>query len=44
MAQVFVQSYHVPQTRMNVIGYPRTDELFNKNWQMQVSQILTKTS
>ena len=38
MAQVFVQSYHVPQTRMNVIGYPRTDELFNKNWQMQVSQ------
>lgn len=38
MAQVFVQSYHVPQTRMNVIGYPRTDELFDKNWQMQVSR------
>lgn len=38
MAQVFAQSYHVPQTRMNVIGYPRTDELFDKNWQMQVSR------
>ena len=38
MAQVFAQSYHVPQNRMNVIGYPRTDELFDKNWQMQVSQ------
>ena len=38
MAQVFIQSYHVPQTRMNVIGYPRTDELFDKSWQMQVSQ------
>lgn len=38
MAQVFAQSYHVPQTRMNVIGYPRTDELFDKSWQMQVSQ------
>ena len=38
MAQVFVQSYHVPENRMNVIGYPRTDELFNKKWQMQVSQ------
>lgn len=38
MAQVFAQSYHVPQTRMNVIGYPRTDQLFNKSWQIQVSQ------
>lgn len=38
MAQVFAQSYHVPQTRMNVIGYPRTDQLFNKSWQLQVSQ------
>lgn len=38
MAQVFVKSYHVPQTRMNVIGYPRTDQLFDKNWQIQISQ------
>lgn len=38
MAQVFAQSYHVPQTRMNVIGYPRTDQLFDKSWQIQVSQ------
>ena len=38
MAQVFAQSYHVPKTRMNVIGYPRTDELFDENWQMQVSR------
>ena len=38
MAQVFAQSYHVPQTRMSVIGYPRTDQLFNKIWQIQISQ------
>lgn len=38
MAQVFVKSYHVPQIRMNVIGYPRTDQLFDKNWQIQISQ------
>lgn len=38
MAQVFVDSYHVPLFRMNVIGYPRTDVLFNKNWQMQTIQ------
>lgn len=38
MAQVFAQSYHVPQTRMNVIGYSRTDQLFNKSWQIQVPQ------
>lgn len=38
MAQIFVKSYHVPQIRMNVIGYPRTDQLFDKNWQIQISQ------
>lgn len=38
MAQVFVKSYHVPQIRMNVIGYPRTDQLFDKNWQIQISR------
>ena len=38
MAEIFTNSYHVSETRMNVIGYPRTDILFDKNWQMQVSQ------
>lgn len=38
MASVFTRSYHVEKQRMKLLGYPRTDELFNKNWQIQVSQ------
>lgn len=33
MGRVFVDSYHVPETRMKVIGYPRTDRLFSSKWQ-----------
>lgn len=38
MASIFSKSYHVKEQRMRVLGYPRTDELFDKNWQMQISQ------
>lgn len=34
MATVFANSYHEPLTKMNVIGYPRTDELFDQSWRL----------
>lgn len=37
MASVFMKSYHVLKQRMKILGYPRTDELLDKNWQIQVS-------
>ena len=30
--QVFERSYHVPFKRMRLLGYPRSDQLFNSVW------------
>lgn len=35
MGTVFEQSYHVPENKISVLGYPRTDELFNSDWQSE---------
>lgn len=35
MARVFAQSYHVPESRMRVLGYPRSDRLFDQTWRQQ---------
>ena len=35
MARVFTRSYHVPESRMRVLGYPRSDRLFDQTWRQR---------
>lgn len=42
MARVFARSYHVPESRMRVLGYPRSDRLFDQTWCMQTPNRIYK--
>lgn len=33
MGTVFQESYHVPRSRMQLLGYPRSDRFFSPEWQ-----------
>ncbi|MDP4435070.1 CDP-glycerol glycerophosphotransferase family protein [Lactiplantibacillus plantarum] len=37
MGAIFAASYHVPQTRMRVLGYPRSDRYCKSDWVMQTA-------
>lgn len=38
MGRVFARSYHAPMSRMQVLGYPRSDRLQDANWVAQAQQ------
>ncbi|PWG01107.1 CDP-glycerol--poly(glycerophosphate) glycerophosphotransferase [Levilactobacillus bambusae] len=38
MARVFENSYHVPASRMEYLGYPRSDRLFNAKWRKRAQK------
>ena len=43
MGKVFVQSYHVPFTKMSLRGYPRSDQLFDKQNQLKIQKEILMT-
>ncbi|MFK5676352.1 CDP-glycerol glycerophosphotransferase family protein [Ligilactobacillus sp. LYQ60] len=42
MARVFARSYHVPESRGRVLGYPRSDRLFDQTWRTQIPNRIYK--
>lgn len=43
MGSIFSNSYHVAENKMKVLGYPRSDRLFNADWQVKTTaQIMEK--